>query len=54
MKYLAPMILSALSIGTAHGIALISLNFSGPMTPIQQQTFIDAADFWNSAIPAMT
>ena len=50
MKHLAPLILSALSIGTSHGISLISLNFSGPMTPIQQQTFIDAADYWNSAI----
>lgn len=29
---------------------MINLNFSGPMTPIQQQTFIDAADYWNSAI----
>lgn len=50
MKYLAAMILSAVSAGTSHGVALINLNFSGPMTPIEQQTFIDAADFWNSAI----
>lgn len=50
MRIAVLLILSAFSIGTAHGIALINLNFSGPMTPIQQQTFIDAADFWNSAI----
>ncbi len=50
MKYPVPLILAALSVGTAHGVSLINLNFSGPMTPIQQQTFIDAADYWNSAI----
>ncbi len=50
MKYLIPLLLSALSVGTTHGVSLINLNFSGTMTPIQQQTFIDAADFWNSAI----
>lgn len=50
MRFLPPLILAVLSAGPCHGISLINLNFSGPMTPIQQQTFIDAADFWNSAI----
>lgn len=50
MKYLVPAIFGAFSVGTSHAVSLISLNFSGSMTPIQQQTFIDAADFWNSAI----
>ena len=50
MKYLVKLLFFFTSLGVAHGISLISLNFSGAMTPIQQQTFIDAADFWNSAI----
>ncbi len=50
MRFPLPLILAVFAVGPCHGIALISLNFSGPMTPIQQQTFIDAADFWNSAI----
>jgi Leishmanolysin len=50
MKPIIPLILSALSLGTCHAVSLISLNFSGPMSPIEQQTFIDAADFWNSTI----
>ncbi len=43
MRFFVPLILAALAAGTSHGITLINLNFSGPMTPIQQQTFIDAA-----------
>ncbi len=39
-----------LLIGNARAVSLISLDFSGPMTQIQQQTFIDARDYWNSAI----
>lgn len=50
MKTLAPTILSVLTIGSAQAVSLINLQFSGTMSPIQQQTFIDAADFWNSAI----
>jgi hypothetical protein len=50
MKYLVPAIFGAFSISSAHAVSLISLNFSGSMTPIQQQTFIDAAAFWNSVI----
>jgi hypothetical protein len=40
----------AFSIGTSRGVSLINLNFSGSMTPVQQQTFMDAAAFWNSTI----
>jgi hypothetical protein len=44
------MSLAALAIGTCHASTLISLSFSGAMTPIQQQTFMDAAAYWNSVI----
>ncbi|RYD54022.1 MAG: hypothetical protein EOP83_22625 [Verrucomicrobiaceae bacterium] len=50
MKYLASTILAAFSIGSAQAVSLISLNFSGSMSAIEQQTFMDAADFWNSVI----
>ncbi|MES2440876.1 MAG: leishmanolysin-related zinc metalloendopeptidase [Verrucomicrobiota bacterium] len=50
MRYLLPTLLTALSAGTTHAVSLISLDFSGSMTPIQQQTFIDAAGYWNSVI----
>ena len=50
MKLLALLFLSALSVGTTYGISLINLNFSGPMTAVQQQSFVDAADYWNSVI----
>lgn len=50
MKYLVSTVLAALSVGTTHAVSLISLNFSGSMSAIEQQTFMDAADFWNSAI----
>ncbi|RYD49518.1 MAG: peptidase [Verrucomicrobiaceae bacterium] len=50
MKYLIPVIVAACSAGETHAVSLISLNFSGSMSAIEQQTFIDAADFWNSVI----
>jgi len=49
MKHLI-LLLSAIAGGSADAISLISLNFSGPMTSTQRQTFTDAADYWNSAI----
>lgn len=36
--------------GPAHAVSLIQLDFDGPMSDIERQTFLDAADFWNSAI----
>lgn len=50
MKPLAIVWALALSIANSHGVSLINLSFSGSMTAIQQQTFADAANFWNSAI----
>lgn len=50
MRHLVPTILAGLSVGTTQAVSLITLNFSGSMTPIQQQTFVDAADYWNSVI----
>ncbi|GAA5131547.1 hypothetical protein JIN84_06845 [Luteolibacter yonseiensis] len=50
MKSIVPAVIAVLSAHVAHAASLISLEFSGPMTPIQQQTFVDAADFWNSVI----
>jgi len=50
MKYPVSLILAGCSLGTAQAVSLISLNFSGPMSAIERQTFVDAADFWNSAI----
>lgn len=50
MKLIVPLAIALLSVQSARAVSLISLNFSGPMTPIQQQTFVDAADFWNSVI----
>ena len=35
-------------------VSLINLNFSGSMTGAQQQTFVDAAAFWNSTITGYT
>jgi Leishmanolysin len=47
-----PIIFAALffSVSSAQAVSLISLNFSGTMTPIERQTFVDAADYWNSVI----
>ncbi len=39
-----------LAVAPASNAALIQLNFNGPVTAVQQQTFSDAAAFWNSAI----
>lgn len=50
MNPIVPLVLAILTVQTAPAASLISLNFSGPMTPVQQQTFVDAADFWNSVI----
>lgn len=43
-------VLIALPFHTSEAVSLINLSFSGSMTAIQQQTFIDAADYWNSVI----
>jgi Leishmanolysin len=50
IKNSAIVALAFLSVGTTHAVSLISLSFSGSMTPTEQQTFIDAADYWNSTI----
>lgn len=50
MKYLVTIALSVVSIGGAQAVSLINLSFSGAMTPGQQQTFVDAAKFWNTVI----
>lgn len=43
-------IAAVLSPGIAGAVSLITLDFSGAMTAVQRQAFIDAADYWNSAI----
>ncbi len=50
MKFLISAFLSIFSLGSCQAISLINLSFSGSMSAIQQQTFIDAADYWNSVI----
>jgi hypothetical protein len=50
MKFLAVLPVMVLAVPNVHAVSLISLNFSGPVSAIQQQTFNDAAAFWNSAI----
>ena len=50
MKPLTSAWALALSVSNSHGVSLINLSFSGSMTATQQQTFVDAAAFWNSAI----
>lgn len=51
MKTLVPAALAILfSASAAHAVTLINLNFTGPMSAIQQQTFVDAAAYWNSVI----
>lgn len=50
MKTALILTLAVLAIQSARAVSLITLDFSGTMTDIQRQTFIDAADFWNSAI----
>lgn len=44
------MFFAVLAAGTSHAASLIRLEFTGEMTAIERQTFIDAADFWNSTI----
>lgn len=44
------VVLTLLSVASANAVSLINLSFSGSMSPIERQTFIDAADFWNSTI----
>ncbi|MCX8494695.1 MAG: hypothetical protein ORN51_00750 [Akkermansiaceae bacterium] len=50
MKPLILGIFIALPFHTSEAVSLITLNFSGSMSAIQQQTFVDAAAYWNSAI----
>ncbi len=50
MKPLILGILIALPFHTSEAVSLINLSFSGSMSAIQQQTFVDAAAYWNSAI----
>ena len=50
MQFSQTLALMLITTPLAHAVSLINLNFTGPMTSVQQQTFIDAADFWNSAI----
>ena len=50
MKTPIVVILALLPLGLTQAVSLINLNFSGSMTPTERQTFIDAADYWNSAI----
>jgi len=50
MKFVFAMTLLACSASQSHAVSLINLNFSGEMTQVEQQTFLDAAAFWNSAI----
>jgi hypothetical protein len=50
MKLIVPLAIALFSAQSARAVSLISLNFSGSMSAIEQQTFIDAADFWNSVI----
>jgi hypothetical protein len=50
MKPVILGILIALPLHTSEAVSLIDLNFSGPMSAIQQQTFVDAAAYWNLVI----
>lgn len=43
-------LLGAAATSPVSAVSLINLNFSGAMTGVQQQTFVDAAAFWNSTI----
>ena len=46
--------LAAFSMGISEAVSLINLTFSGDMTAIEHQTFIDAANYWTSAITGYT
>lgn len=50
MKPIIPMTLLAVMVSSAEAVSLIDLQFSGPMGAVEQQTFLDAAAYWNSAI----
>lgn len=50
MKVFFSMTLFALTASHLEAVSLINLNFTGPMDPVVQQTFTDAAAYWNSAI----
>lgn len=50
MKNGLAAILGAFLVDTARAVSLINLSFSGPMGAIEQQTFTDAAAYWNSVI----
>lgn len=41
---------TAFGAGPARALDLITVEFSGAMTDLQRQTFLDAASFWNSTI----
>ena len=47
-------LLCAAAVSPVSAVSLINLNFSGSMTSVQQQTFVDAAAFWNSTITGYT
>ncbi|NQX01354.1 PEP-CTERM sorting domain-containing protein [bacterium] len=47
-------LLCAAVVSPAGAVSLINLNFTGAMTSTQQQTFVDAAAFWNSTITGYT
>lgn len=50
MRFLVPLMVACFCAGTARAVSLINLEFSGPMSDIERQTFLDAADYWNSTI----
>ena len=54
MKFWFYLSLAVVSAGVAEAVSLINLTFSGPMTAVEQQTFIDAANYWNTAITGYT
>ena len=46
--FILPLV--ACLLGTSSAVSLINLTFSGDMTAMEQQTFVDAANYWNTAI----
>lgn len=50
MKNSISALLALVSISAVQASSLITLNFSGEMSGVQQQTFTDAANYWNTAI----
>lgn len=53
-SFVLTSLLCAAAVSPAGAVSLINLNFSGAMTSTQQQTFVDAAAFWNSTITGYT